>query len=330
MTETQVLIARRAAALVFFVFPVKIIGNLRNRLKYEEIRMAGFIKKILWTTDFSDEAQEALLYADAFAKAFKAKIAALHVIPDFSPALYDTAAVIKGEIARRVAFVKAEAKKRLEALEKSKGMTLKILIKEGNAAKKIIEVAEEEKADLIVMGRRGLSAIEKLFIGSVANQVLRNSPVPMLLTKKKSGKPRFKKFLVPTDFSEQEERERDYAWKLAKRFDSDLLLLHVLELHDYEFSPHVLDKMFDTVMDRLKQREKREKEDIEVSEDVSRAINAAVGIVDYAETHKIDMIVMSTCVQSKLERFFLGSTTEKVISYSPIPVFAIPPSHCAR
>ena len=77
---------------------------------------------------------------------------------------------------------------------------------------------------------------------------------------------------------------------------------------------------------KLKKRRTKEREDIKVSEDVYRAVNAAVGIVDYAETHKYDMIVISTCVQSKLERFFLGSTTEKVISYSHIPVFAIPPS----
>jgi len=292
--------------------------------------MAKFIKKILWSTDFSDEAQEALLYAGAFAKAFNAKIVALHVVPDISPALYDAALVVKGELAKRVAYVKRETQKKFDSLKKAKNLEFKTLIKEGNPAKKIIETAEEEKADLIVLGRRGLSAIEKLFIGSVANQVLRNSSIPLLLTKKKSGKPRFKKILVPTDFSAQEEAEREFAWKLAKGFDSDLTLLHVLELHDYEFTSRALDEMFDAVMKRLKQREKQEKEDISVSEDVYRAINAAVGIVDYADTHKIDMIVISTCVQSKLERFFLGSTTEKVISYTHIPVFAIPPSACAR
>jgi len=184
--------------------------------------------------------------------------------------------------------------------------------------------------DLIVIGRRGMSAIEKLFIGSVANQVLRTSSVPILMTKKKTGKPRFKKILVPTDFEEQEEVERDFAWKLAKGLDSALTLLHVLELHDYEFSPRVLDEMFKSVLKRLKQRKKREKEDIKVKEEVYRAINASIGIVDYAETHKFDLIVISTCVQSKLERFFLGSTTEKVISYSHVPIFAIPPSWCAR
>jgi nucleotide-binding universal stress UspA family protein len=292
--------------------------------------MAKFIKKILWSTDFSDEAQEAFLYADAFAKTFKADIVALHVIPDISPALYDAALVVQGELAKRVASVKEQTQKKFDALKKAKNLKFKALIKEGTAAKKIIETADEEEVDLIVLGRRGLSAIEKLFIGSVANQVLRSSPVPVLLTKKKTGKPKFRKILVPTDFSEQEEVERDFAWKLAKGFDSKLTLLHVLELHDYEFTPRALDEMFDAVEKRLKQREKKEKEDIPVSEDVYRAINAAVGIVDYAETFKFDMIVISTCVQSKIERFFLGSTTEKVISYTHIPVFAIPPSSCAR
>lgn len=292
--------------------------------------MAVFLKKILWVTDFSDEAQEAFLYAKAFAETYKAKLLALHVVPDFSPALYNTTAVIKGELAKRIGKMKTGAEKRLNALQKTTKAEIKIIITEGNASKKIIETAEKQKVDLIVMGKRGASAIEKLFIGSVANQVLRNSSVPILLTKKKSGKPSFKKILVPTDFSQQEELERDYAWKLAKGFDSDITLLHVLELHDYEFSPRVLDDMFESVLKRLKTRKKREKEDIRVTEDVYRAINASIGLVDYAETHKFDMIVISTCVHSKLERFFLGSTTEKVISYSSIPIFAIPPAFCMK
>jgi nucleotide-binding universal stress UspA family protein len=292
--------------------------------------MADFLKKILWATDFSDEAQEALLYADAFARTFKAKIVALHVVPDFSPALYDAAYVIKGELARRVGFLKQEARKKLEKLKKLKGIPFKTIVKEGAASKKIIETAEEERVGLIVMGKRGMSAIEKLFIGSVANQVLRTSPVPILVTKKKSGKPKFKKIIVPTDFSAQEEIERDFAWRLAKGFGASLTLLHVLELHDFEFSPRVLDELFQSLLKRLKQRKKREKAEIKVSEEVYRAVNASLGIVDYAETYNFDLIVISTCVQSRVERFFLGSTTEKVISYTHVPVFALPPGKCAE
>lgn len=293
--------------------------------------MASFLKTILWATDFSDEAQEALLYAQAFAEAFKARIVGLHVVPDFAPAFYNMGSVIKGELAKKVDSLKKEAKKRLEAIKTSRGIPFEVIVQEGTASKKIIEVAEKKKADLIIIGRRGLSVIEKLFIGSVANQVLRSSSVPILVTKKKKGKPQFKKILVPTDFSAQEEVEREYAWKLATGLKaSELALLHVLELHDYEFSPKVLDEMFNTVLRRLKQRKKREKRGFKVSEDITRAVNASIGIVDYAETHHYDLIVISTCTQSKLERFFLGSTTEKVISYSHIPIFALPPSYCAR
>jgi len=288
--------------------------------------MTNFLKKILWATDFSDESQEALLYASIFAKTFKAKLIALHVVPDFSPALYDTEIIIKGELAKKVDIIKKEAKNRLDNLRETKGMSFESLVKEGNASKKILETAEEENVDLIVAGKRGMSVIEKLFIGSVANQLLRNSHIPLLITKKRRGKPRFKNILVPTDFSEREEIERDYAWNLAKAFDSDLMLLNILELHDYEFSPREIDEMFDAVLKRLKRRRKREKEKIKVSEDVYRAVNASIGIVDYSQTHGFDLIVISTCGHSKLQRFFLGSTTEKVISYSNIPIFAIPPS----
>lgn len=291
--------------------------------------MSGFLNKILWATDFSEEAQESLLYADAFAKTFKAKIVALHVVPDFSAALYDAAHVIKGELLQRVAAVKGEAEEKIKAMSKEKGIPFeKIIVMEGTASKIIIDSAEKEGVDLIVIGRRGMSAVEKLFIGSVANQILRTSPVPILLTKKKTGTPQFKKIIVPTDFSEREEIERDLAWDLAKGFGSELTLLHVLELHDFDFSPRVLEELMESLLGRLKRRKTREKADLKVTEDVYRAVNASVGIAEYAETHNFDLIVISTCVQSKLERFFLGSTTEKVISYTQIPIFAIPPTYC--
>jgi nucleotide-binding universal stress UspA family protein len=290
--------------------------------------MSDFLKKILWVTDFSDEAQEALTYADIFARAFDADILALHVVPDFSPALYNTATAIKGELVRRVDIIKQDAQERLNELQKIRGISFTSLVKEGNPSKRIIETAEEESVNLIVMGKKGMSALERLFIGSVANQVLRNCKVPLLLTKKRAGKPRFKKFLVPTDFSEHEEVERDFAWRLAQGFEAELMLLHVLELHDYEFSPRVLEEMMNSIMQKLKSRKRHEREDIKVSEDVTRAVNASLGIVDYTETHKYDLIIISTCGPGLVERFFLGSTTEKVIAYSPVPIFAIPSHYC--
>jgi nucleotide-binding universal stress UspA family protein len=290
--------------------------------------MADFLKKILWPTDFSDEALDALSHAEFLADRLGAELVALHVVPDFPASLYNTAVSVKGDLVRRIDVIKQDAGQRLDRLKSVREASFRPVVREGNPAKEIVKAAEEENADLIVMGKKGLSALEKLFIGSVANQVLRSAKVPLLLTKKKSRRIKFDKILVPTDFSEHEEVERDYAWRLAQGFDAELVLLHVLELHDHEFPPRVLDEMMKAVTQKLGARKKREKEDIQITEDVTRAINAALGIVDYAETHRCDLIVISTCGPGAVERFFLGSTTEKVISYSSVPVFALPSHYC--
>lgn len=285
--------------------------------------MKGFLKNILWPTDFSREAREALLYAAAFAKTFDARITALHVAPDLSLALYEDSPVIQQELIRRMDASKKDAQAKLQSSGKKKGISFrKIVVTEGSAAKKIIETVEKEKVDLIVMGKRGQSFVEKILIGSVANHVLRHSPVPVLVTKKRRQKFKVKKILVPTDFTKGEDVERDFAWKLAKGFGASLTLLYVLELYGHDF--RMVDKMFPAVLEKFKKRAKKEGKGVAVSEEMTRAINAAIGIEDYARTHRYDLIVMATCA-SRLGRFFLGSTTEKVISSTDLPVFAIPP-----
>ena len=287
--------------------------------------MSDLISKIIWATDFSEEASEALEYAELFAKKFQADLFAMHVIPDFSPILYNTSILIKGELIKKVDELKKVARKKLSIISKGREISISKIILEGNPPDKIVEQAQKRKADLIVIGKRGLSAIEKFFIGSVANRVLRSSHIPILITKRRGKKPKIKKILVPTDLSPREELERNYAWEIAKVFVAEITLLHVIELHGYDFPPKVLDNLLEAVYKEFMKRKRKEKEKIKVKEEVYRSINAATGIVDFADTHDYDLIVMSTYTQSKLQRFFLGSTTEKVITYSSKPIFAIPP-----
>jgi nucleotide-binding universal stress UspA family protein len=288
--------------------------------------MAGVIKNILWPTDFSPEGQEALLYAGLFAKAFSARITALHVVPDLSPAFYAEYPIIEQELVSRMAEVNIREKARLETVGKKRGIEFKrVIVAEGSPAKKIVETAEKEKADLIVMGKKGQSMLEKVLIGSVANHVLRHSPVPVLVTKK--GKPpvAIKKILVPTDFTKEEDAEREFAWDLAKGLGASLAFLYVLELYGHEF--RMVDHMFESALDRFQKRAHQTKKGIVVSKDVTRAVTAAAGIDEYSRELGFDLIVMATCARG-LGRFFLGSTTEKVISHTDLPVFALPPHYC--
>jgi nucleotide-binding universal stress UspA family protein len=281
------------------------------------------IKKVLWATDFSAESKEALAYADRFAKTFKAKLLALHVVPDFSPVLYEAWPGAEAELTGRIEAGKVAARAELDRICETQGVCpSKVVIAQGSAAKVILQTAKKENADLIVVGRRGISGHEVNLIGSVTHQILRGSRVPVLVTKGVEAKVGdLGKILVPTDFSSEEDVEREHAWRLAKALGSSLTFLYVLELFGHDF--RLTDEMFNSVLEKLQARKKREPRSVEFNNDVTKAVHGWEGIIAYAETKGYGLIVMSTTVR-RFARFFLGSTTEKVIARSVVPVYAIP------
>lgn len=281
------------------------------------------IKNVLWATDFSAESKEALAYASFFAKTFKAKLTALHVVPDFAPALYEAWPEAQAELAGKIEASKVSARAQLEHMCSAQGVCAdKIVVTEGSAAKVILKVAQKEGAGLIVVGRKGVSGHEQNLIGSVTHRILRGARVPVLVTKGTDGRlGDLTKILVPTDFSSDEDIERNHAWKLAKSLGASLTFLYVMELFGHDF--RLTDEMFSSVLKKLQARKKREHKAIEMREDVVKAVHGYEGIIEYADSKGFGLIVMSTTVR-KLSRLFLGSTTEKVIAHSRVPVFAIP------
>ncbi|MBP7705738.1 MAG: universal stress protein [Candidatus Aminicenantes bacterium] len=281
------------------------------------------IKNVLWATDFSAESKEALAYASFFAKTFKAKLTALHVVPDFAPALYEAWPEAQAELAGKIEASKVSAKAQLEHMCAAQGVCAdKIVVTEGSAAKVILKTAQKEGAGLIVVGRKGVSGHEQNLIGSVTHRILRGARVPVLVTKGTDGKlGDLTKILVPTDFSNDEDVERDHAWKLAKALGASLTFLYVMELFGHDF--RLTDEMFSSVLKKLQARKKREHKAVEMREDVVKAVHGYEGIIEYADSKGFGLVVMSTTVR-KLSRLFLGSTTEKVIAHSRVPVFAIP------
>jgi nucleotide-binding universal stress UspA family protein len=281
------------------------------------------IKNVLWATDFSAESKEALAYASFIAKTLKAKLIALHVVPDFAPALYEAWPEAQAELAGKIESSKISARAQLEHMCSAQGVCAdKIVVTEGSAAPVILKTAKKEAAGLIVVGRKGTSGHEQNLIGSVTHRILRGSRVPVLVTKGTDAKiGDLGKILVPTDFSADEDVERDHAWKLAKALGSGLTFLYVMELFGHDF--RLTDEMFASVLKKLQARKRREHKAVEIREDVVKAVHGYEGIIDYADTKGFGLIVMSTTVR-KLSRLFLGSTTEKVIAHSRVPVFAIP------
>jgi nucleotide-binding universal stress UspA family protein len=142
-------------------------------------------KKILFCTDFSENAHWAFTYALNLAKTYKGKLLILHVTPDPAFVYPDTLN----------AYISEETLQKLEASEEEKmdrelntyyvqkmdGFEdYKTLLKKGAAFYEIIKTVKEESVDLVVMGTHGRTGLDHILFGSTAEKVVRKSPCPVL------------------------------------------------------------------------------------------------------------------------------------------------------
>lgn len=136
------------------------------------------IRRILVPTDFSPGAAAAVDLAAEMAKAFGASITLLHVVA--VPANYAPYPLIPlpGEWIRGM---RDDASRRLEQ-ERARvaGPSTSSEVRDGRADEGILAAAVEGKYDLVVMGTHGWSGLKHALLGSVAERVVRHSPVPVL------------------------------------------------------------------------------------------------------------------------------------------------------
>jgi nucleotide-binding universal stress UspA family protein len=134
------------------------------------------IRSILYPTDFSERAECAFPTACALARDYGAELIVLHVYPP---------PIFAGEVMKRTPDGHDE---RLWAMLQRvqppdpKVRTRHCLVA-GHAATDIVRIASESKSDLIVIGAHGRTGLSRVLIGSVAEQVLRTSPCPVLVVK---------------------------------------------------------------------------------------------------------------------------------------------------
>ena len=139
------------------------------------------IQTILVPTDFSDGAERALAWARTVAQAFRAEIVVLHVLElpvTWTPlgGLGSIPTPISTESAEQLT---GEAQTILETVAQDALEVTRRLLRKGHPREVILAVAREVGADAVVMGTHGRRGVSHLLIGSVAEHVVRHSPVPV-------------------------------------------------------------------------------------------------------------------------------------------------------
>jgi nucleotide-binding universal stress UspA family protein len=276
------------------------------------------MKNILIPCDFSIYAKTAASTGAWLARKTGAHVHLMHVVfamPDWSKLPVEKQQNYP-EIEARM--VDAEIKlDKMAVSDLFKGCTVHTYVYTGSAREQIIEFAKSYNMDLIIMGAHGAGESDKIFIGSTAQQVIRNAPCPVLSVKKNYKPARVRKIVFASDFeNEQTDQAINKLKNLAAKLSAsiDLVLINTpLNFYDTASAEMRL-KQAIPVQQQVKFR-------THIYNDLSRE----QGILNFARRNKADWIAMMAHSRKRQPYYHLGST-ESILFQSTIPVlsFSIP------
>jgi nucleotide-binding universal stress UspA family protein len=236
-----------------------------------------------------------------------------------------------------------------------RGIRVSSAVRYGRAAEEILDHARTSDIDLIAMSTHGRNGIERVLLGSVAERVLREAPVPVFLRRAAGPAPTWTRaeaqeargpvrpqrvapamqavrhILCPVDFSRTSDAAMAQAGMLAQRFNADLTVLHVVYDPLDVTCLHIPHPPQEQLRDELIREAERmlQAQVHRTLRFVPRAKTAVVlgspfrEIIRYAQEHQVDLIVMGTQGVSGLNHLIMGSTAERVVRMAPCPVLSI-------
>jgi nucleotide-binding universal stress UspA family protein len=282
-------------------------------------------KNILLATDFSPASKKALEYAASLARRYGSALYLTHVItvasyPLASPE-YAVSQLQNMHDSARQGF--RDLLKSGELIE----LPYKVLIQEGSLWPSIEEAIKTYEIDLLVVGTHGAGAVEKVLIGSGAEEIFRKAKVPVLtvgpsITNEPLYEIEFKNILFATDFGRSAEREAEYAVSLAQKHCSRLRLVHVLP-HPEAYGKDILAEKRETSMVQLRELVASETE-LHYKLDFEVAVGEPVKqILRIAEETKADLIIMGAKGRSSLAGNVPHTKAYRVVCGARCPVLTV-------
>ncbi len=285
-------------------------------------------KKILFPTDFSHTGDAALELATSLARDMDAKLLIVHV--EEPPMAYGGGEMYYG----MPEPAKDDLLRMLDGVTPNDPrVAFERRLVTGAPADAIVQLAESEHVDLVVMGTHGRSAASQIFLGKVAEEVVREAPCPVFSVKREDeGKSlgEMVRVLVPVDFSSTSTSAIDKAVEMSIPAATELHLLHVLEppmmvASDFGAMPLVPVDEKAEALARLREtaagihaRSPSLKPEIHVCEGAP-----AKEILSFARKQGVNLIVMGTHGLTGIVRLLFGSVAEKVVRRAHCPVFTV-------
>lgn len=281
----------------------------------------GRYKKILVAVDGSESSMHGLKESFKLANNEKSWITVVSVVPPYEGDL-DLVSVRNVTESMRKPF--EDALSDAEKIAHEKGALIKTVAEEGEAYERIIDLADAENCDLIVMGRRGLRRVERILIGSVTARVIGYSNRDVLVVPK-DAEIGLKKILLATDGSKYSEAAAIKAIDLAKSYGGKLEVISIVEAPSelYEDSQLAFKKLMEKAKGYAEEIKKQAESSGIKAEAFVKEGKICQVITDFAKERKADMIIMGSHGRRGLKRLLMGSVAERVIGLAECPVLIV-------
>jgi len=276
------------------------------------------MKNILFPTDFSSTANNAFLYALEIADELDASITTLHTyqLPDIRGAhlpntlreVYESISVEKfSDYKDSIPLLNEIAQENdLDHIPVSHVM------RDGKTIPTILNAIKREKIDLVVMGTTGASGMKKIFVGSVAGEILENAPCPVLAVPEEATfDGALDQIAITTSYKEEEKRALKKVIDFARYFEAEIHCINVDTAHtsDYKQKMAALEREFEHLS--------HVKFEVLQGNDILNTISA------YVEENNIDILAMVAHRRNFFQELFNYSSVKRMSYHSRTPILSI-------
>ena len=251
------------------------------------------IENVLFATDFSPATEAAFSYASAVADRYQSRLYVAHVIN------LESFDLLESESAR-ITLQKAhdEAQRKITQLLDPLHLPrdrYRIVVADGAISEVLVEIIQRNHIDLAVLGTHGRRAFKKLLMGSIAEEVFRMAPCPVLTVGPKTASTPsvggLRHILCAVEFVPDKSKAAQYAVSLAERYSATLTVINVRE--DMPASPNTAEKFSEPFEHWIR-------DNVASGSDLRNRIRFERGfgpapdsILDFVAKSAVDMIVMS-------------------------------------
>jgi nucleotide-binding universal stress UspA family protein len=295
--------------------------------------------------DGSTFGRHAIPWALTFARPTDATVHLVHVVrPDGIDA--PNAVLLDAELARNNVEAQHDALSDLaNRLSIGTGVKFQAAVEMGDPSRELARYTGLHGVDLVVMSTHGRGGFGRALLGSVSDGVIRHISRPVLLVRPHSHDPEehepaaITDILVPLEGSAEAEIILDHVLEICTLTGAGCVLLHVevpvlvggvgpssslgdawkrrsIEADAVEYEARIADRF-------AHMAERFGREPISVSTAIVQDVDAASGILEYAKSHRVSLIAMSTHGRHGVDRMLFGSTATTVITKTRLPMLVL-------